>query len=696
MTEGQFDKARTVAGFLAEGNEKEARNDLILLLDEMDRSGERPNALVNHLAREVGLYPHIDDSSASFSDLLAKDLFTVDVGGGKRAALHRDQSILLKRLVEGRSLVVSAPTSFGKSFVIDALISIRRPDNVMIVVPTIALADEARRRMNGKFARDYSIITTADMPLGRKNIFVFPAERAVGYFNKLESLDLLVVDEFYKASPMYEKARYAALVRLIVRMKRCARQCYFLAPNMDAVRDNPFTSGMESVRFDLSTVVLRYYDEYRSIGKGGDKAARLMAILSELKGRKTLVYVKSPAELSRVALLMADGREAVPDNSRMSEFAQWFEDNYKVGSGISRSARHGILHHYGGLHRSIAQIVVKLFEDSSDADVLVATSSLIEGVNTSAENVILWNNKSGTLKFNSFTYRNIAGRAGRMFRHFVGNVYNLEQPPSVCEQTYLDIRIPESDLPLFNDSESEPFLTEDQIKAIKTKANSIAEKYGGAFYRKVFVEYSPLYVSPDKIDAAVSAVRRVHNMLAGFLLPDPRGWRLPLKIVLNCLYQASSEYRNQMVSVVAPMSVSWNFTTRSLLESLERDFGIGVDEYFKLEKDLTYSVASLLQDCNAINMALHANAADLTPFINRLKVAFLPPRVYDLEEYGLPRMISRKIHSSGLLDLERDVSLDVMLDELRKLGRESVIHKVPGLSGFDEYIIDHFFDGIRK
>lgn len=172
LTEEQFDKARMVASFLAEGNEKDARDGLILLLDEMERIGERPNALVNHLIREVGLYPHIDDLSASFSDLLAKDLFTVDVGGGGRAALHRDQSVLLKRLVEGRSLVVSAPTSFGKSFVIDALISIRRPDSVMIVVPTIALADEVRRRLNGKFARDYNIITTADMPLGRKNIFV--------------------------------------------------------------------------------------------------------------------------------------------------------------------------------------------------------------------------------------------------------------------------------------------------------------------------------------------------------------------------------------------------------------------------------------------------------------------------------------------------------------------------------------------
>ena len=465
---------------------------------------------------------------------------------------------------------------------------------------------------------------------------------------------------------------------------------------MDEVRDNPFTLGMESVRFDLNTVVLRYYDEYKSIGKGGDKADRLKSILAGLKGRKTLVYVKSSTELSRVASLIADDREAVPEDSRMVEFAQWFEDNYTAGGGIPRSARHGMLHHHGGLHRSIAQIVVKLFEDSSDADVLVATSSLIEGVNTSAENVILWNNKAGVPKFNSFTYRNIAGRAGRMFRHFVGNVYNLEQPPSVYEQTYLDIRIPDSDLPLFNDSESEPFLTEDQIKAIKTKENSIAEKYGGAFYRKVFLEYSPLYVSPDKIDAAVSTVNHVSNMLSGFLLSDPRGWRLPLEIVLNRLYQASPEYRKRMVSVIAPMSDSWNLTTRRLLESLERELGIGVDEYFKLEKDITYSVASLLQDCNAINMALHTNDVDLTPFINRLKVAFLPPRVYDLEEYGLPRMISRKIHSSGLLDMEKDVSLDVILDELRRLGRDAIICKVSGLSEFDEYVLDHFFDGIRK
>ena len=47
---------------------------------------------------------------------------------------------------EFRNIAVSAPTSFGKSFVIDAFIKIRKPKNVIIIVPTIALTDETRRR----------------------------------------------------------------------------------------------------------------------------------------------------------------------------------------------------------------------------------------------------------------------------------------------------------------------------------------------------------------------------------------------------------------------------------------------------------------------------------------------------------------------------------------------------------------------
>ncbi|TOJ55382.1 hypothetical protein CGI36_24620, partial [Vibrio parahaemolyticus] len=77
------------------------------------------------------------------------------------------------------------------------------------------------------------------------------------------------------------------------------------------------------------------------------------------------------------------------------------------------------------------QIQVRLFEEEHGLKNLVSTSSIIEGVNTSAENVVLWSNLSGRgrARINDFSYKNIIGRGGRMFRHFIGKIYILEKPP---------------------------------------------------------------------------------------------------------------------------------------------------------------------------------------------------------------------------------------------------------------------------
>ncbi len=70
------------------------------------------------------------------------EAFKADAGDKTPVTLHSAQSRVLKRLLLGENIAVSAPTSFGKSFIIDAFISIRKPDNVVIIVPTIALADD--------------------------------------------------------------------------------------------------------------------------------------------------------------------------------------------------------------------------------------------------------------------------------------------------------------------------------------------------------------------------------------------------------------------------------------------------------------------------------------------------------------------------------------------------------------------------
>lgn len=692
-----FEKCRKVSVLLAARNDAKAREELILLLDELTRLKLEPDQLVNHLVREVGLYPHIFDATALFGDLLVKDMFTVDIGGGKRAALHRDQSLLLKRLSKGDSLVVSAPTSFGKSFVIDALISLRRPRNIMVIVPTIALADETRRRLTKKFSRDYKIITTSDVALGPANLFVLTAERAAGYFKIIDSLDLLVVDEFYKVSSDYDKERSLSLIKVITHLKSKARQCYFLAPNIDTVKDNPFTRGIEVVQFDLKTVVLRYHDDYLKIPKGKDgKLQRLFEILSSVKGQKSLIYVKSSNELTKVVDAMLASCDEVAEDSKLRGFAAWFEENYTDAGNLATSARHGILHHHGGIHRAIAQIVVRLYENCPDATLLLATSSLIEGVNTSAENVIIWNNKRGSAKFDSFTYRNIAGRSGRMFRHFVGDVYTLEPPPDVYQQTFLNIEIPIESLQLFDNAESASYLTDEQLKAIKSKSNWIVDKYGGLFYRKVFLENSLVYISPDKLVNAVTTVKNNRLALAMLLQPNPTNWTVALSEVIKWLYRGyhNEDERKKLVSFIEFLPNNWTMSTREMIATMQMKFGIELASYFDMEKDVVFPVASLIQDCNLINLALHPGDPDLSPYVKCLSRAFLPPRVYELEEYGLPRMLSKKIHASGLIDLESDNPIDSILDNFRACGREKLRKEVAGLNEFDNYVLDYFYEGI--
>src|SRR5690606_41949144 len=107
-----FETCHIINEFLLEHKEVQARNELIKLLDYHERNEIEYSPLVNHLIRETGLYPYLNTDTANWEDRFVYEAFKVDIGNEK-ATLHREQSSLLKRLVNGESIAVSAPTSFG-------------------------------------------------------------------------------------------------------------------------------------------------------------------------------------------------------------------------------------------------------------------------------------------------------------------------------------------------------------------------------------------------------------------------------------------------------------------------------------------------------------------------------------------------------------------------------------------------------
>ncbi|WP_291566054.1 helicase-related protein [Bradyrhizobium sp.] len=114
------------------------------------------------------------------------------------------------------------------------------------------------------------------------------------------------------------------------------------------------------------------------------------------------------------------------------ELGTWISQNYHSEWPVARGNEKGIAVHHGRLPRSLGQLFVHLFNEG-EVKVLICTSTLIEGVNTSAANVFIYDKKINRTDFDFFSFANIRGRVGRMMRHFVGNAFLYHQAPSEIE-----------------------------------------------------------------------------------------------------------------------------------------------------------------------------------------------------------------------------------------------------------------------
>jgi hypothetical protein len=693
-----FETCREVNDLLFQNKENEARNELIKLLDFHEQEQIQYSELVNHLIKETGLYPYLDIETANWQDRFVYEIFKVDTGEKEELTLHREQSSLLKKLINGESIAVSAPTSFGKSFVIDAYISINKPSNVVIIVPTIALTDETRRRLYKKFAKEYKIITTTEVELAEKNIFIFPQERAINYVDKIKELDILIIDEFYKASSKFDSDRSPTLIKAILKLGKVAKQKYFLAPNISNLGNNPFTEGMEFFPLDFNTVYLEKYEYFNEINNDESIKSKFLLEILESKKTKTLVYAGTYTNIESVSTLLLS---SVQENNRnlLNNFSDWLGENYDFNWTLTKLVKRGAGIHNGRLHRSLSQIQVKLFEEKEGLDTIVSTSSIIEGVNTSAENVIIWANRSGKgrARLNDFTYRNIMGRGGRMFRHFIGKIYILDKPP-IEEKTQLDIPFPDQILGDLDEKVFESDLTKEQVAKIILYKQEMADIVGEEILFRLQAE-NIFQSSDSELIKRIAYDMKVNpnewNGLGYLNSMYPSNWdRMLYKIIRIQPGGWESEYK-PFVEFVKILRNNWFKSIPQMLKELEQ-FEIGVDDFFKLERKVTFKLASLLSDVNILQKEiLKDKNYDISRFVSLASHAFLPSVVYQLEEFGMPRMISKKIHNNKLINFyDKDLNIHNALELFNEIGLEKIL-SIQALTPFDKYIIEYFYDGIK-
>lgn len=696
MEDKIFDSCSDINTLLEAGNDNSAREELIKLLDYHQSNCVTYTPLVNHLIRLTGLFPYLQEETSNWQEKYIYDVFKVNVGENNPVTLHREQSFLLKQLLAGKNIAVSAPTSFGKSFVIDAFIKIKKPRNILIIVPTIALTDETRRRLYKKFANEYKIITTTEVEPGEKNIFIFPQERAISYLSKVDKFDILIIDEFYKASIVHDKERAPSLIKAIIKLGQKSTQKYFLAPNISSLSDNPFTQDMEFMRLDFSTVFLEINELYREINKDSQKKEEKLVEILKAKDTKTLIYAGTYSNIEVVStVILTNFGER--DSKLLNQFADWLAKNYSYNWYLTKLVKRGTGIHNGRLHRSLSQIQVKLFEESEGLCNIISTSSIIEGVNTSAENVVIWMNKIGSSNLKDFTYRNIIGRSGRMFKHFIGKVFVLDKPP-VSEKTQLDISFPEEILGDLDEELHKSVLTKEQAAKILVYQDEMSYILGVDVFNKLKEESAFQSSNSELIRTiAIDMSKNPENWNGlGFLNSVKREqWDTSLYRIINLKPGGWETKSSTFVAFIKVLRDNWFKTIPELLTALE-PHDVGIDDFFKLERNVAFKFASLLKDVNTLQKRILKNKNyDISRFVAWTSHAFLPSVVYQLEEYGLPRIITKKIHAAKVIDfLDQDLNIHNAIALFKSIGKLEILKRVE-LDDFDKYILTYFFDGIR-
>lgn len=706
-----FKQCKDINDLININEEKTARDILIFLLDYINGHSKKKEIyeyygkILNHLKRELGFYPYMEIEHAIWQDRYAYEYFTLPIGkDNEYLTVHREQSNVINKLLQGDSFLLSAPTSFGKSFLIDAFISIQNPLSVLIIVPTLALMDETRRRLQNKFSSKYRIITTPDAPFNPEEykIFIFPQERALSYIHKIDCLDLFVVDKFYKIDSKFDKERSPSLLKAINYFKNISKQMYFIAPNISAPSNDlkKYIKNIEFLKLDFSTVALKITDYSSEIPKITNKNKkgliikqnRILHILQQ-NIDKTLIYSATYNDINILSdFLSKNINYNSQDNQLILNFSQWLVHNYGIHWSLPKLISKGIGIHTGRLHRSIAQLVIKLFEEENAINIILSTSSIIEGVNTSAKNVIIWKAKNGTKNLDFYSYKNVIGRSGRMFKHFVGNVFLLDRAPQ-DESVTLSINFDDNILLDYIENDDE----EINNPQLKNRAISNSQKLFSLTGKK----YHEIIESITNSDIQI----KFEDLIALITELEDYKFRQSLKYlqnkyfnnlynILNLKIISTPNKYSYFVNFVDYISKNFNQPIPKQIEELRKKlFGsFSVDDYFQYEKIVTFDLAQLIADINIIVNILYPNDnIDLSWVATQFSSAFLPPNILLLEEFGLPRSISLQMQNKL-----NDVIQHNNIQEVIKYFNENRLTIISffNKNSFESYILEHFYSGL--
>lgn len=511
----------------------------------------------------------------TLTSFLYESTLTVDENSSFK--LHKYQKQILDvfdREQENRYFL-SASTSFGKTFLVYEIIKKMKYKNILLIFPTIALLSENLEKIQEDqnyvyFHENFTIHTLSKIDeneYSEQNIFLFTPERFLSYLDNNDSsieFNFVFIDEAYKLDNEYlideemrenerDLAYRMALFYIFDYFKDIDTLLVGPYINFFTKKDNNYNSSFDNFLLDrriklinrneieivnkdiISIKSAKQVPELNNLSfldvnginlvQKTDRLNKIIEYLYNLTSKENcIIYHSTKSNVEKTAKnILEDKIVKQFDCSKFKNLIEHISKKYHKDWIVLRALKNGIGIHHGSVPKYIQKEIINLFnEDQGGLFALISTTTITEGVNTNAKNLIVLSGKKGLKDLKKFDAKNIIGRAGRFNKHFTGRVIILRSndfenilkldDESIKHKNY-DENTPKNDIDV--EITNDIFLTQENIDKKnellkKQRERNISEEYIKQY--KVVSREDKIYIY-DKIKKLTSSEHELLKIL---------------------------------------------------------------------------------------------------------------------------------------------------------------------------------------
>lgn len=492
-------------------------------------------------------------------------IFTVSK---KPVYLNKFQKTFYENAKIADHISVSAPTSSGKSFVLNTFVleqlQAEEVKNIVYLVPTRALINQVEDNFFDKLKKNSiknvylsSVPGLLDGDTGNKsNLLIFTQERLHWFLNEHPEyrVDFLIIDEAQKISDggrgILLQQKVEDLVTRLPKIK--VLFCSAFSENPEILLEG--LSNTATIKTGYIAVNQNLIWLSRPVGKPRVwimalclkslsvelGKVRLTKALSEteklpmfafLLGSKeggNLVYVNGQAEAEKTAIKLHDliGENEKMEDQEIDELIELVKKLVHSEYALVKILKRGVAFHYGNMPLIIRKEIERLYS-TGHIKYLICTSTLLEGVNLPARSIFIRKPKRGSTQgpMSEADFWNLAGRAGRLTKEFQGNIICIDpeewEVTPVRERSKLFIKRAIAHISENNDALLE-YIRKDTPKGTNDEFEYAFSYYFVKFLKNGTLQGEPL--DPVFIQELESECTRVKNKV---IVPDKIIYRNP-------------------------------------------------------------------------------------------------------------------------------------------------------------------------